>query len=228
MQDSLGNTVTTSSGEALRRLDEAIDLHVRAWPGAWKRQRKPRARTRNSRSGHALQALIHTTWGRREAAAAAMQRALDLAGRTSARERSLVELLDHVVRGRTHAALAWLLAHLRRHPVDMLALSPGMGAYGLFAFSGRADHNELRLALLDELEPHYPREHPWLLAYRGWARIEAGAVDEGLAMALAAIKLRRRTRTTRTSWLMASTKRGGRPSTSTSSLDGCSATPRRR
>jgi len=101
-----------------------------------------------------------------------------------------VDLLKHVLRGRTHAGLAWLLAHVRRFPAALLALTTAMGAYGLFAFSGRADHVELRLALLDELEPSYPRDFAWLLAYRGWARIELGAVDEGLEMALRAIGLR--------------------------------------
>jgi tetratricopeptide (TPR) repeat protein len=189
MQDLLSNTVTTTSRQALRRLDEAIDLHGRAWPGALQAAEEATREDPDLAIAHALQALIHTTWGRREAAWPAIQRAMELAGRTSERERSVVELLYHVVGGRTHAALAWLLAHLRRHPADMLALIPGMGAYGLFAFSGRADHNELRLALLDELEPHYPPEQPWLLAYRGWARIEAGSFDEGLAMAMAAINL---------------------------------------
>ena len=121
---------------------------------------------------------------------AAMSRALQLARGSSARERSLLELLDHVVRGRTQAGLAWLLAHLRRFPSDLLALTTGVGAYGLFAFSGRFDHNEQRLLLLDDLERHYPPEYPWLLAYRGWMRIELGAVDEGLAMARQAIERR--------------------------------------
>ncbi|MEO6362584.1 MAG: hypothetical protein ABIO71_05115 [Caldimonas sp.] len=189
MHDFLGNTVTTSSGEALQRLNEATDLHARAWPGALQAAQEATREDPDLAIAHALQALMHTTWGRRDAAVPAIQRALELAARTSARERSLIELLHHVVRGRTHAALAWLLVHLREHPADMMALIPGMGAYGLFAFSGRADHNELRLAVLDDLEPHYPRAHPWVLAYRGWTRIEAGAVDEGLAMALAAIEL---------------------------------------
>jgi len=34
MQDSLGNTVTTASGDALRLIESAIDLHARGWPGA--------------------------------------------------------------------------------------------------------------------------------------------------------------------------------------------------
>jgi hypothetical protein len=190
MQDSLGNTITTASSEAARRLDEAIDLHSRAWPGALEAAQEATRHDPQLALAHALQGLIHATWGRRDAAVAAGLRAMELAGRTSARERSVIELLHHVVQGRTHAALAALLVHLRHHPADLLALVPGMGAYGLFAFSGRADHNEVRLALLDELAPHYPRDHPWLLAYRGWARIETGAVDEGLSMALTAIALR--------------------------------------
>lgn len=190
MQDSLGNTITTVSREASSRLDEAIDLHSRAWPGALEAAQEATRQDPELALAYAVQGLIHTTWGRREAGSAAMQRAMELASPTSARERSLIELLHHVVHGRTHAALAALLVHLRRHRADMLALIPGMGAYGLFAFSGRADHNEVRLELLDDLEPHYPRDHPWLLAYRGWARIEIGAVDEGLSMALTSIDLR--------------------------------------
>ena len=191
MHDSLGNTITTVSREAGRLLNEAIDLHALAWPGALEAAQEATRHDPELALAYALQGLIHTSWGRKEAAGAAIQRAMELASPTSARERSLVELLHHAVHGRTHASLAALLIHLRGHPADMLALVPGMGAYGLFAFSGRADHNALRLELLDELEPHYPRDHPWLLAYRGWARIEAGAVDEGLSMALCAIELRR-------------------------------------
>jgi|KBSMisStandDraft_5_1062788.scaffolds.fasta_scaffold22718_2 tetratricopeptide (TPR) repeat protein len=190
MQDSLGNTVTTGSAAALRQVDAAIDLHARGWPGALDAAEAATREDPELSIAHALQGLIHAMWGRRPAAAACMSRARAPARAISSRESSLLELLEHVVRGRTHAGLAWLLAHLRRFPTDLLALTPGMGAYGLFAFSGRADHNELRLALLDELEPSYPREFAWLLAYRGWARIELGAVDEGLAMALRAISMR--------------------------------------
>ena len=188
MQDSLGNTVTTASAEALRLIESAIDLHARGWPGALETAEAAANEDPALAIAHALQALIHGMWGRRPLAEAAMSRALRLARHASARERSLLELLEHVVRGRTQAGLAWLLAHVRRFPSDLLALTTGVGAYGLFAFSGRSDHNEQRLSLLDELERHYPADDPWLLAYRGWMRIELGAVDEGLWMALRAIE----------------------------------------
>jgi tetratricopeptide (TPR) repeat protein len=190
MQDSLGNSVTTASPEALRLVDSAIDHHSRAWPGALE---LAQAATREDPAlaiGHALQGLIHAFWGRRPAAELAMSQAILHVPSASARERSLVELVDHLWRGRTHAALAWLLLHLRRWPTDLLALTTAVGAYGLLAFSGRADHDAQRLALLDEIQPHYPQDFPWLLAYRGWARIEHGAADEGLDMALRAIAAR--------------------------------------
>jgi hypothetical protein len=190
MQDSLGNAVTTSSSEALRLIDAAIDLHARAWPGALDAAQSAAREDPGLAIAHALQAVIHGIWGRRAEAEPALARAVQLARQASARERSLVELLEHVLAGRTQAGLAWLLAHLRRFPSDLLALTTGVGAYGLFAFSGRSDHNEQRLLLLDELERHFPPEYPWLLANRGWARIELGAVDEGLSMALSAIERR--------------------------------------
>ncbi len=190
MHDSLGNSVTTDSAVALRLVDAAIDLHARAWPGALEAAQAAAAEAPQLAIAHALQALIHGTWGRRSESDAALAQAMACLAGTSQRERSLVELLSHVVRGRTHLALASLLVHARRYPTDLLAHTTGMGAYGVFAFSGRPDHVEARLELLDDLALHFPPDYPWLLAYRGWARIELGAVDEGLAMALRAMDLK--------------------------------------
>jgi hypothetical protein len=72
----------------------------------------------------------------------------------------------------------------------VVAIAPALGAYGLFAFSGRADHDAARLAFVERLAPHFPGGFPWLLAHRGWCRIECGALDEGLAMVLEAIAAR--------------------------------------
>ena len=191
LQDSLGNSVSTASPTALRLLDDAIDMHARGWPGALESAEAAAREDPELAIAHGLQALIHGMWGRRAAAVSALSRALQATRGTSARERSLLELLEHVVGGRTQTGLAWLLAHVRRFPSDMMALTTGVGAYGLFAFSGRSDHNEQRLLLLDDLERHYPPDFPWLLANRGWMRIELGSVQEGLAMALHAIESRR-------------------------------------
>jgi tetratricopeptide (TPR) repeat protein len=65
------------------------------------------------------------------------------------------------------------------------------GAFGLFAFSGRIDHNQARLAFLRQLRPHYPADHSWLLTNLGWACIEAGELDEGFEHARRSLELRR-------------------------------------
>ena len=80
MQDSLGNTVTTASGDAVRLIDSAIDLHARGWPGALEAAEAAANEDPALAIAHALQALIHGTWGRRPLAEAAMSRALQLCG----------------------------------------------------------------------------------------------------------------------------------------------------
>jgi hypothetical protein len=40
-----------------------------------------------------------------------------------------------------------------RHPTDIVAVAPALGAYGLFAFSGRRDHDAARLALIASASP---------------------------------------------------------------------------
>ena len=55
MQDSLGNTVTTGSTDALRMIDAAIDLHARAWPGALDTAEAATREDPELAIGHALQ-----------------------------------------------------------------------------------------------------------------------------------------------------------------------------
>ena len=83
MQDSLGNTVTTASAEALRLIESAIDLHARGWPGALETAEAAANEDPALAIAHALQALIHGMWGRRPLAEAAMSRALPLARHAS-------------------------------------------------------------------------------------------------------------------------------------------------
>jgi hypothetical protein len=95
-----------------------------------------------------------------------------------------------IVEGRAPVALALVVAQAARHPTDLLSASTALGAYGLFAFSGRADHDAARLAFVESIAPHLPDDIPWLIAYRGWSMIEAGRLDEGMAMAWRAIGMR--------------------------------------
>jgi hypothetical protein len=55
MRDAFDNTVTTASTEALALLDQAIDLHAHAWPGALEAAEAATEADPGLALGHALQ-----------------------------------------------------------------------------------------------------------------------------------------------------------------------------
>ena len=189
MQDQFGNAVTGSSTAALAAYDRAVDCQLHAWPGVFEAVNEALAAAPDFALAHVLHALALAAWGRGAEARAAIGRAQAVQA-LQPRETSQIELAATMIQGRTIEALGKVQEHTRIWPADALAASTAMGAYGLFAFSGRADHNQVRFAFLEGLVPHYPAEFPWLLANRGWARIELGQAEEGLAMARRAITLR--------------------------------------
>lgn len=189
MHDQFNNPVSCTSTAALRAYDRAVDAHLHAWPGLLEAVQTAIDEAPDFALAHGLQALVLAGRGRGPEARTALGRATALA-HSHPRETSQLALVAAVVQGRVADALAALLEHSRRYPTDALAASTGMGAYGLFAFSGRADHDTARLAFIETLLPHYPAEFPWLLANQGWGHIELGRVQEGMAMAQRAIALR--------------------------------------
>ncbi len=189
MQDQFGNPVSCQSAAAVQAYDRAVDAYLHAWPGALDALQEALHTSPDFALAHALRSLALAGRGQAAEAREALGQA-HLAPVAHPRETAQIALIGCVVQGRTADALAAVIAHARQYPTDALAASTGMGAYGLFAFSGRADHDTARLAFADELAPHYPSDFAWLLAYRGWSRIEAGRVDEGLDMAQRAIRLR--------------------------------------
>ncbi|MEO8143913.1 MAG: hypothetical protein ABI654_06820 [Betaproteobacteria bacterium] len=189
MQDSFGNSVTGTVESAVRSYNAAVDAQLHAWPGVSDACDEAIRADPGFALPHALKALALAAYGRTSEARDALARGIELKPAT-AREQSFLELLAAIFDGKTLQALALVIEHCRRHPADPLAASTVVGAYGLFAFSGRADHDAARLDFLESLAPHYPSDFSWLLANRGWARIECGDVDEGLAMTLRAIAQR--------------------------------------
>jgi hypothetical protein len=80
--------------------------------------------------------------------------------------------------GAAAEALAMVRVHAAEYPRDALPLSLALGVFGLLGFSGRRDHHEAQLVLLEELAPHWPEDW-WFLGYLGWAQIETGTVVAG-------------------------------------------------
>lgn len=183
MNDLLGNNVTAASAQALKSYERAADAHLHAWPGVTQALDEAFAEDPDFVLAHALRALWMQMYGRIDEARAALGRAEAGAAATSAREQSHVALVSAIVGGRAPAALALVQQHAQRFPTDVLSASTAMGAYGLFAFSGRRDHDAARRAFIEALAPRLPAELPWLLMHLGWVRIEDGNADEGLDLA---------------------------------------------
>ena len=112
------------------------------------------------------------------------------AGGASARERAHVHILGLAIDGAGAKALEALLAHLEAHPRDALVFSLALGAFGLYGFSGRADHDAARLALCRRMARHYGEDW-WFLTHLGWSHTEAGVLDAGRRITERALELRR-------------------------------------
>ena len=99
------------------------------------------------------------------------------AARVTARERRHIEA-TLAINGAAGEALAMVRAHAAEYPGDALPLSLALGVFGLLGFSGRRDHHEAQLALLEELAPNWGDDW-WFVGYLGWGYIETGEVAKG-------------------------------------------------
>ena len=94
-----------------------------------------------------------------------------------------------VIEGKPKLAVTAAEAHLDEYPRDALVLSMLLGAFGLYAFSGRPDHDAAKLAVCERLASHYGEDW-WFLSYLGWSHTEAGNLGTGRALSERAMALR--------------------------------------
>lgn len=190
-QDDLGLTLTCVSQAAAQRYARSVDAYLHAWPGAREGADETLQHDPAFALAHALRALVAAVYLRRAEVGPAIELAQRHAPQASEREQSHVAVLALLVSGQSARAFDAALAHMARWPTDALIAATLLGAFGLFAFSGRADHDGARLAFMRGLSPHYPADNPWMLSHLGWTCIEAGEVDEGMAHAERSLALRR-------------------------------------
>lgn len=107
----------------------------------------------------------------------------------TAREQAHVETIALMLDGKAPEALTLLLGHLGEFPRDAVILSLALGAFGLYAFSGRADHEDCKLALCERLATHYGDDW-WFLTFLGWSHTEAGNLEIGRKITQKAMDLR--------------------------------------
>ena len=97
---------------------------------------------------------------------------VQLAAGADARERHHIDVMAAVIEGKPKVAVSGAEAHLEEYPRDALVLSMLLGAFGLYAFSGRADHDAAKLAVCERVAEALRRglvvpELSRLVAYRG-------------------------------------------------------------
>ena len=187
-----GLPITTSSDAAASAYREGVRLMLSAWPGAAEQLDAAVAADPEFALAHAARARLHAISAEGPAAKAAIKRASALVShRGTERERSHVDVLAYAVTGRSKEALSRTLDHLERWPRDTIIMSLPLGAFGLYAFSGMADHDQARVDLVERHAAHFDADDWWFLTYRGWALAENGEVARGRAMLERAIERRR-------------------------------------
>lgn len=190
--DSRGLPLSTASDLAAERYRDGVDLLLAAWPGAAEPLEEAMAADPDFALAHAARARLHAVRAEMPQARERIAAAAAIAARRGTeRERSHVDVLSLAVNGKSAGALERALAHADAWPRDALVLSLPLGAFGLLAFSGRADHDQARVDLCERHAVHFASDDWWFLTYRGWSHAENGAVAYGRALAQRAVDLRR-------------------------------------
>ncbi|MDK1376529.1 tetratricopeptide repeat protein [Sinorhizobium sp. 6-70] len=181
--DSRGLPLSTMSDLAAERYREGIDLLLSTWPGAAEALETAIAADPDFALAYAARARLHAIRTELAKAKAAIATAEDIVVRRGTeRERSHVEVLSLAINGQSAKALQRALAHADTWPRDILILSLPLGAFGLLAFSGMADHDQARVDLCERHARHFSVDDWWFVTYRGWAHAENGNVTLGRAL----------------------------------------------
>ncbi len=181
-EDRYGLPLSTNSSDAAAAYRDGVDLMLSAWPGATEAFERAIAADGEFALARVARARMHTIYQQGEAARkqAALAREA-VARRGTEREKGHVETLALASEGNLPAALATALKHLESFPRDAVVMSLPLGAFGLFAFSGMADHDQARQDLCERYASHYGEDW-WFLTNYGWAMTENGQVARGRAM----------------------------------------------
>lgn len=190
--DSRGLAIATSSPQAAASYRTGVDLLLSAWPGAEEALRQAIDHDPQFALAHAALARLLAIKAQPAEARASIATAQEIVARNgSPREVGHVSILALAVTGQSAKALEGALAHLDQWPRDVLILSLPLGAFGLFAFSGMADHDQARVDLCERVADRYDADDWWFLTYRGWSHAENGAVTRGRDLAQRGLERRR-------------------------------------
>ena len=190
--DNHGLPLTTRSDMAAARYREGLDLMFCAWPGAAELFDDAIAIDPDFAMAKAARARLHAIEAQPAEARRLIAIAAELADRQGdERERSHIDVLNLALGGQSKEALERALAHADAWPRDALILSLPLGAFGLFAFSGMAGHDQARVDLCERHATQFGPDDWWFLTSYGWALAENGEVARGRDLLERALGLRR-------------------------------------
>ena len=188
--DRRGLSLSTTSDLAAERYRDGVDLLLAAWPGAAEALEEAMAADPDFALAHAARARLHAIRAEPDKARQRIAVAQEIVARHGTeRERGHVAVLALAVAGQP-TALGRALAHAEAWPRDVLILSLPLGAFGLLAFSGMADHDQARVDLCERHARHLDADDWWFLTYRGWAHTENGNVPLGRTLTQRGFDLR--------------------------------------
>jgi tetratricopeptide (TPR) repeat protein len=189
-RDRFDLPLTTASDAAASAYGDGFDRLLAAWNGAEEALDGAIAADPDFALAHIARARIHATFGRGVEARACAARARELAAKVTDRERGHIHVIASAIEGNPAEALIAAEQHLDTYPRDALLLLLLRGACGRYAFAGRNDHDQARLAICERHARHYGEDW-WFLAYHGWSNTEAGNPALGLEQTQRSLALRR-------------------------------------
>ncbi|GGI20927.1 tetratricopeptide repeat protein [Bradyrhizobium guangdongense] len=191
LEDRYGLPLSTASDQAASAYREGVDLMLSGWTGTAEALERAIAADPDFALAHIARARVHAFYQQGDLARskAALARELVAISGTE-RERSHVETLALAIEGRGPDAIAAMFKHVESWPRDAVVLSLPLGAFGLFAFSGMADHDRARHELCQSVAHRYGEDW-WFLTMSGWAMTENGDVVRGRAVTERGFDLRR-------------------------------------
>src|SRR5882757_6459773 len=173
--DRYGLPLTTGSDRAAACYVDGVDRMLAALHGADAAFDAAIAEDPDFAMAHIGRARVHQLNMEGANARAKAAEARQLAAAASPRERQHVEIMASVIESQARKAMTAAEQHLTEYPRDAQVLSLLLGAFGLYAFSGRADHDAARLAVCERYVGDYGNDW-WFLTYLGWSQTEAGQV----------------------------------------------------
>jgi tetratricopeptide (TPR) repeat protein len=188
LEDRYGNALSTSSSVARDAYVQGVDRLLSGGCGIDQAFRDAIAADDSFALAHIALARTLQVLGRGREGKAPLERALQLAPNTTAREQSHIAIFAKILTGQGADALAMIAEHLKQWPRDAMVLAPATGVFGLIGFSGRAGREAEQLAFLAPFATHYGDDW-WFKTVLAFAEIELDKHDTGLRNIETALRL---------------------------------------